>query len=119
MRNRWIAALSVAGMIGVGPGAAFAAAPQAAQGADCAADDVACRLNAIDERLARIERLLRRGGDGAGQGVSIAVNLYCRRNQCATIASEACVNAGFARGAIDEVQDLEPYPRIIRAICFE
>lgn len=81
-------------------------------------DDVLCRLDAIEARLNRIERAVARGG-GASGGVSIAVNQYCRRNECVQVAAQACRDAGFARGAADEMDNSTNNPLIIRAICFD
>lgn len=81
-------------------------------------DDVFCRLDAIDARLARIERALARGGGGGG-GVSIEVGRHCRITECGAVALEACTTAGFQRGGPDEISHDTAVPRLLRAVCFD
>jgi len=91
---------------------------QSPRGNDCADDDLACRLDAIDSRLARIERILGRGG-GGNNGVSIAINRYCNPSDCGRMAFVACTTAGFARGAAEELDNSAGTPLLVRAICFD
>lgn len=94
-------------------------APPTPSGQGCD-DDLFCRLDEIDARLARIERHLSRGGGGGSNGASIAVGQYCRRSDCPAVAAQACVAAGFTRGGADELSDNGVgNPMIVRAVCFD
>ena len=116
---RRITAVAATVVLALSGSMAVAGPPQqSSRGSDCDRDDLACRLDAIDSRLARIERTLGRGGGGSN-GVSIAVNRYCNSSDCGRVALSACTTAGFTGGAPDELDTSASTPLLVRALCFD
>ena len=87
----------------------------------CRSDDMVCRIDALERRVAELERDGPRGGGGGrrDRGVEMAVGTDCIWESCQSIATRLCSSAGFKRGVATEIGQDGMYQRLDKATCFD